>query len=577
MTPLRTHRYGIVFALLVGAIAVAPTVIAPLAVGEGYRGVQAQFLDDEDIYRTQIRQLMRGSAAVATPYLEGYAQEAQPVLPVYQWLYAVPALAFGLSAVVLAAKFFVPALLFVFVYLSTLEIARASAAGAPREQELVAITAGLAVTLGYDFVDYHHVIDLLRGLAHASPLVWTRLVNPGTGALAVFATLWLALRVAAGRGRYSYLFLAIALAASIGYYFSLGMALALAGSILLALLAQKEYRRAGQVLFAMILGMVLDAWYWLHASHAVGGAAGQALALRNGMTYTHAPVLNVFLLATTLAVGAGFFLARAGAYEKQARPAWFAIGALLLAAWIAFNEQVLTGREIWYPHFVQYAIPLCYVALLSAGYLSLRHRWPKLWRFALYAASAVFLAYGLFTVTSASSRLAEFRSLQDDATVFSILDRTPGCVALVLPGDSTLERLIPAYTPCAVYSTTFDYFGIPQERILHNYFLQLRLEEVEPQDVHAYLLAHETEVRMYFFQDWKELFAYNAVDPWFLSTVDTLSSQYQLQAKSSLKDELLSYRMDYLITAQPLTPRLLRELPGLHVATTTPRFYLYAF
>ncbi len=561
------------FALVVGSIAIAPSFVAPLALGPDYQGVPAQFMDDDDIYRVQIKQLVDGES-IASPYLLEYKQEQAPIAPINPWLYAIPAMLLGLSGTLLASKFVLPAALFLLVYVGTRRIVRTAS---PHDAELLSITAGLTVTLGYDLVDVRHVLAVLGGTAFPSPLVWTRLVNPVIGALEIFGVVILLTVISERRFRFAYVPLGALIALSVGYFFSYGISLAVTGMLLVIRCFRREYAVARELFYAIAIAFILNAGYWYHTLTAVGGEEGRALTMRNGMFYTHEPVINYFLLATSIIVFGAYYFSRWVKKETVHAHVWSYLGAFLGGSWLVFNQQVFTGREIWHPHFVQYVIPLCFVSLLVAGYVTLRAHAPRFWRSAMFLASAVALSSGMYSMTSYVSRLDEFRALQDTAAVFSLLkDESDNCVAYVLTPDSALERLIPAYTPCRVYSSIFVFYGIPEERILHNYLLYLRLQGIDSADLPAYLLAHPVEVRQYFFQDWHQLFA-SGVDSWLLARFAVVEEAYAPFAQKNLVDELRRYRMDYLITSHPLPPAVREELPGLILAATTPRFFLYSF
>ena len=569
------HSVRVLFlAIVVGSIAVAPSLLAPLALGQDYRGVQVQLIDNDDTYRVQIKELFTRHSVVS-PYLLEYKEEMNaPVPAINLWFYALPAAFLGVPAILLLSKFLFPALLFFLVYLGTRSCVRSIE---ERDRELLAIAAGLAVTLGFDLVDVRHVFAILQGTAFPSPLVWTRLVNPIVGALEVFGVVALLAVIVERRARFAYVALGALLALTVGYFFSFGIALAMTGTLLLIMIVRKEYVVARELLFAILISFVLTVGYWYQILTTVGGETGRMVAQHNGMFYTHTPVVNLFLLATSIVVLSAYGFSRWVKREQIHTHVWSYLGAFLGGSWIAFNQQVLTGREIWYPHFVQYVIPLCFVSLLVAGYLTVHSFAPKLTRRVLFFVCSGALAYGIFSVTSYVPRIDEFRELQDTAAVFSILGQKPDtCVAFVLPLDSTLERLIPAYTPCSVYSTSFVFYGVPKERILHNYLTYLRLQGVTEKGLHAYLLAHQTEVRQYFFDDWHQLFS-SDVDPWLLERFSMLEGAYSEFSKKDLLGELQKYRIDYVITPNPLSPSVLNELPGLALATSTTRYFLYSF
>ena len=114
---IKNHARAIFCAFFVGLITVLPQFILPLSLGVDYKGIQPLLLDDEDIYRARIHEIIDGYPGVASPYFYEYKTAAVVVYPVNEWLYALPSFIFGLSFVITFSKFALPALLFFLVYL----------------------------------------------------------------------------------------------------------------------------------------------------------------------------------------------------------------------------------------------------------------------------------------------------------------------------------------------------------------------------------------------------------------------------------------------------------------------------
>src|SRR3989339_1428561 len=123
---MKKHTLATLFAVLVGLLSLFPSILAPLAVGGDYAGMQFLYIDDEDIYRARIHEVMEGHIGVASPYFFEYKDMPVMVPPINEWLYALPALFFGLSFVITLSKFLFPALLFLLIYVLTRSMAGGS-------------------------------------------------------------------------------------------------------------------------------------------------------------------------------------------------------------------------------------------------------------------------------------------------------------------------------------------------------------------------------------------------------------------------------------------------------------------
>ena len=529
-------------------------------------------MDDEDFYRARIHEILDGYPAVVSPFLYEYKQERLNIAPIGEWLYALPAFIFGLSFIFIVYKFLLPAILFFLVYL----LVKKMIGGDDREALLTSLTAGLLVTLGIEFVDYGYMLSLFEG-APSRSLLWTRPVNPITGGVLLF-TFLLSVYSIMERRRYAYILAGILLAATVGYYFAFGMATAVLGVLFLAYLVRREYPVVRDFIATGIVFLVVSAPYWYNVALSFGGETGRAAAMRAGMIFTHAPVFNKALFAATIIVVLCFAYALFKGYVRENERAWIFIGALIAAGWIGFNEQIITGRQIWYHHFVQYTVPFSYIAVLVASYLSIRRTLPRLWFLGVGTLAMLSIVYGLYSTTHGfPSRMEDFARLQAYGPVMDWLNDNAlrDCVVAVVEEGEEAGRWIPAYTHCNSYISAFTYYAIPEDRVLHNYLLHLRLNGVEPENVANYLKDHESEMRGHMFTNWDHLF-----DPdqgeWVAERISYLTSTYREFATEDLNERMHQYRIDYLMTKGPMSPALEKQLPGLKEAAYLGTYHLYA-
>lgn len=576
MTFLRTHRIALLVALFVGSVAVAPSILGPASLGSEYRGVQFLPFSDDVRYLARIHEVLDGHILVSSPYLYEYKSDPVVVLPLNEWLYAIPAYIFGLSAVVVGSKFFLPTVFFFLVYFFVRKLIGKEEG---RLSLLASVTAGLAVVFGADMVDYRYIFSLFSGAGVPHALLWTRLVNPIIGGIQIFGFLILLWCIWERKFRFAYIAAGVLLGSTVGYFFTLGMSLALLASVGALAFLRKEYDVALRTVYVLLISLVLDAWWWYHNLLTLGGGeAGKVTAMRNGMSFTHEPILNKALLAATLFVAGCFLYSYLRREWKSHEREWFFTFALILAGWIAFNQQIITGREIWYHHFVQYTVPLGILACIIALFLLLYPMAPRLLTIAMITISAVSVAYGLISVTNYVSRLPDLQVLQEYAPVLTWLkENAPkDCVVLSGDNDDLIERLVPAYTACNVYSTTSTFFGVSGERVVHNFLLKLRFSGISAEEVSSYLHTHEDDVRTYFFLSFEQIFGHGE-EPWLLEKIAFLEKEYQMFSKEDLEQQIQHYRADYIIFGAPISSSLRRAVPNLTLATSTAHFYVYAF
>lgn len=573
------HIFAIYFAFIVGCISVLPTVLAPLVLGSDYKGVQFLYLNDENIYRARIHEVLDGHPMIASPQLYEYKNDHIIMPPINEYFYALPALLFGLSFVTIAAKFLFPALLFFLAYILAVNLMRIEI----KESKWVAVTSGLLVIFGVELVNYNSSLPLLFGASHdTSLLLWTRPVNPIIGALEVFSFLILLSFVVMRKYRYAYLGAGVILATTVGYFFSFGISISILSTLTGIYFLRKDYVVVKELCYVIFASFVLDAAYWYNIFTSIGGEEGRIVAERNGMYFTHAPVFNKILFFASLFFVASFvyayFLKKDRGYIKENIHAWLFMLALLLGSWIAFNQQVITGRTIWYHHFVQYSIPLALFVCVITSFFVWRRYFRTVWFAGMIGGFILCLWMGIAMAASFVYSIDDFRRLQNYAPLFAFFDSraSKDCVVLIKEENWELEQLIPAYTHCDVYSTTSTSFGISKERILHNYLLRLRLNEVDPAQIHEYLMTHQGDIRLYFYSNFDQIFG-RGDEQWIRDRSISLEKEYQEFIKGDLVQQLQQYRIDYLISKEELPISVMSKLTGLKLMNTQADYYFYSF
>jgi sarcosine oxidase delta subunit len=112
--------------------------------------------------------------------------------------------------------------------------------------------------------------------------------------------------------------------------------------------------------------------------------------------------------------------------------------------------------------------------------------------------------------------------------------------------------------------------------VLDNFLLRLRLIGVSSQDVESYLYADENDVRGYFFENWDQLYMKTqGRDEWLTAKVAYLTDEYNRFLKEDLSGQIRKYKVDYIYAEDPFSEKMLNEISGISVATSTENFILY--
>ncbi|MFA5185790.1 MAG: hypothetical protein WC551_04845 [Patescibacteria group bacterium] len=551
-TWFRKNSIVLLLAAIVGVLSVAPSLLAIHALGGDYKGLPFYYLDDEDIYTARMQEILDGHWLIGSPFFHEYKDSIPAMPPLGEYVYALPALVLRLplAYVILASKFLFPASLFLLVYFLFKELCNEEGSEKPSAR-LAGIAAGLFVTLAYDFAGIVSAIRFEAGI-HLS--VWTRTVNPILGALAVFSFLiffWRAIRdgkktdiAAAG----------FILALSFTYFFSWGMILSVIFVFAAILAVSKHWKELKRVTYLTAVGIIFSLPFFALMAYSMG-QGGPGSAGRNGMFFSRVPMLNKTLLAA-LAI---FVVLSMYAFWAKKRKLthedwWILSAAILLGALWTFSQQLVTGRSVWPYHFVQYSKPLAAMVLVLTGFKLLYPRFPKSFNVLMVGVCLFSLANGVAMAASHRSKIEDFRNEQRLAPLFSwLVQNAPkDCVVLVDEKIERIARQVPAFTSCDVYLSSWMFSGVTAQRIQHNFFVSLELKGVTAENVGEYLRQNPEDVRMYFFEDWGQMFKRGS-DPWVERKIGELVPQYQDFLKKDFASRLRELRIDFLVTEEQLS------------------------
>ncbi len=561
----KAHIVMFGLALLVGLITVAPSLLGMYALGDDYQGVPFLYQSDEEVYLSRIQDVLDGHPMVGSPVLYEYKDAPSPILPLGEYAYVLMALLSGASilSILIFSKFLFPFLLFIFAYFLIYQLTEG---GSSRSRKYNSIAGALLVVLGYDFVHFSNAIRLIFGDNSFNLSIWTRTVNPTTGAVLLFLFLNLALRYVKSGKKIFIPLTALVGALMIGYVFSFAIVLAFSGLLLTLFLYQKDFKRARGfclILLVAIISFLLQ--IFIAKQYPV--ASDITALTKNGLLYTHQPLFNKsMLLASSLFAGASYFYFRKKVplklLLKEGMYTWWVwICGFFFTLFICYNQQLITGRTIWPPHFVQYSIPLVFVAFSVFTYHTTRLIFPLLWKIMIVLIFISTISYGLWSDTTFKARLDNYREAQRYAPLYSWLNTNAPTDCVVFPVEMTdnLSTKLPAFTHCNVYYSIYTYFGVPQDRIEYSYLALLRLRGIEPEKLEDYFKNHDVEMRVVAFENWKQLLRHDndpwirgisndqEIDDWIKYTRARLTLEYREFLKGDFKDQLQKYRIDYIV------------------------------
>ena len=561
----KRHTVALAVATLVGVIYVAPHIAFRISLGDAYQGIPMMGTANEEYYIGRIQEILDGHPLVGSFTFFEHKEALPLTVPAGEFLFALPSLLFGFSpvAVLQCARFVLPFILFMLVYLLVYELCKNRSVSFSKMTSLV---AGLSVTLGYDAVNYRRLFAFFAGdqsLAE-SFFLWSRPVHPVLGVVLLFACLLCLWHIVSdSRYRKPALWLGtFALALAIPtYFFSWGMILSVWAMLLLMYALRKRFDVVRDLAYLFGGALFLTIPYWVLAYHAGKDLAYAESVLRSGLFYTHYPLLNKLVLLTLVIYGlfaliAFFARKRTDTNSIFVSPSYRFGLALALGGLLAFSQQILTGVTIWPDHFVQYAIPLNMVALLALFHNEIGERWPKVWKSLVTILILFTLWYGAWSQVVVYRNLyPSARELQSASPLFTWLNSArPECVVLTLeeePATWNLNGLIPAFTHCNIYVDNGSSVLMPFDDVYQRYLMLLRLKGVTPDTIASYMASHEGELRAYLFSNWKGTYNYahfpDVHDDLLAERIRNLPSDYREFFAQDAVAMLRTYAFDFVV------------------------------
>ncbi|MFA6389621.1 MAG: hypothetical protein WCW77_03515 [Patescibacteria group bacterium] len=538
---------------------------------------------DDLVYLAMTEEVLDGHGWAGSPYYYEHKNIKPLIPPSGQYLYAGLAYLFGLSApwALIIGKFLFPALLFLLAHCLFKSILKEN----DFKAKLTSIAGALLVVFGYPFVDFTAVRDTFFSSDVARFNIWTRPVNPITGALFIFSFLILIWKIINKEREKRYAFFAAGMFSLmvLSYFFSWGLALAISGTLALFLVLIKDFQAVKWIALSVITGILITVPYWLGLQKDFNLTSNLEATRRNGLILTHVPIFNKVLLASLLVyliLSAFLFIKKELNWKKDY---WWLFGlALVLGGLGAFNQQIITGRTIWPHHFVQYTISLSYAALILIVYYAFNRRYPRLW-INFCAFIIIFcLGYGIFNEYKITKNLMPYiYADQKYSDVLSWVKQKFNKDDVILSAnDAQLKYLIPAFTKMNVYEIPWAFYGTPDERRNFNFLVLLTLEGINPASVEDYLKSMPEEFRSYYFTDLNQLLNDGPDHPSWkekYTRIEKISADYKEFRKAPLGQRLKKYRLDYVVSNGELNEWLKKELPEARLLEKREDYFVYSF
>lgn len=582
---IKSHYLAIICFFVVGAFSIAPQFLAIKSLGSEYRGIPFFYANDNIYYTAKIQEILDGHGWVSSPYFFEYKNLPSLVLPIGEYFYAIPAFLLKLSAAetaVLLNGFLLPAVLFFLAYLLIYKLTNTVYITG----KINAVAGGLLVILSLDLPAVKSMWELVTDqYKYAFYLSWARPVNPITGAILLFIFFLLLWAIVNRGGRRLPYFAGLIFALTVGYFFSWGTAAATWFCLSLIFLIKKNWLTARALLGAGLIGfLLLTPYFWrvfiILQDMALNDSKKPSVAY--GMFFTHQAVFNK-VLAVSLLIFLPLFIyeyLKKKKIEEKLGNEWYFCLALILGGILALNQQIVTGKTIWYPHFVQYTTAAAIVAVAVSVYSFFKNRLPKLILLGDIFIMLLFFTLGFFILKTYVYGVEGMRNLQQYRGVIDWL-RANGekdCVVLTNSTEDkdTLSEIIPAFTQCYTYnSNLFGLSSTPLQRARHGFLVWMRLQIIRADNVERFLRENSPKLMTYYSERWEDTLIGPRNDFEFEERIKLAATEYRAFLKKDFLTELKKYRVDYIISEKQLDIKLVKELSNISEMKNIEDFYLY--
>jgi hypothetical protein len=578
---LRAHLWPLVAFFAMALLVAGPVFAFPSWAGNAYHGINMPtFGNDVHQYYSRANEALAGNG-LGNPYLAMNKGESDPTSSFVEKTLVMPLRLFGftdpsgLAPYLNFLNFIGVFAMLVLMYAFALELS---------ENKLIAAAGALFAVGGYSII-YH------KWIFYTDFNTYGRSVYPYVSSIPFFALLFTSYRAIVRKMHYGYLIAASLLFGVLwyDYFFAWSYALAALGSIGLVYLLCRNWGAVWRTAVIGVSGVILGIPAFLSAIKFLS-ETGEQIAYFYFTSATHAPVMSLVGAATLLLIA--IF-----AYVQRNDPATPFMLGLIIAGWIALNQQVITGRDADYGHYYWYFIVP--VAIIISLYMVWRLT-PKKWQTWL-ACLAIATA---FTNTMGGQYQSFFMTtdvkLHENlyGPILSELDTLPGGIVFMSPISKTYSYLVTIYTNDDLYfSRGALLYHTPLPRVKDTLLISLYLNKNSRSDPRAFL---EEDVANNFDDPYTQLFGYLegadsglSVAAYDAETVhpdteflkkrselfDSLEAEYEksYSTGSKVADALRAGNVSYFIWDKLLAPEWEPAIPGLSVMDDRGDIVLYSF
>ncbi|MFA6393947.1 MAG: hypothetical protein WCW25_03705 [Patescibacteria group bacterium] len=336
------HYLALILGFLLTLIIFAPLLAFPWILGKEYKGININaFGTDAHFYLTRGKEVLEGHSLGSAVTREG-KNEKDLYLSYSDYILLAPVklLGFGQS-VNIVTLYNIYNFIGIFVLILLIYFFSLGMSG----NKLLSLAAAIFTVGGYSIV-YN------KALFYNSFNIYARVLYPYFSSLVLFLYLNFLVRSFNSFGLKYKIYSALVFGAMFyTYFYGWSFILILNGCLFLIYLLKKDYAGLKKILFISLFGLAIGAYNLIRLFDIMISKTemDRQIAYFSWMSLGHAPIFSKIGFGALVLFLIFWYKRR----NDKNTPLIFAI---ILAGWVALNQQIITGRMLQYGHFYWYFI-----------------------------------------------------------------------------------------------------------------------------------------------------------------------------------------------------------------------------
>ncbi len=480
---IKNHYLAILLAIAVGIIYISPQLFFQWELGNNYHGIYMAGTDNEEYYSGRIREVFDGHYLVGNPFLYEERNNVFLQPPLGEIIFLPLKFFFNvITSIVWGTRFIFPIIIFFAIYCLYYLLLK---------NKFIASAISIFIVLGSQII--YSPKELLyfaqfkfSQLNNINFLSYSRPVIPETSAIVFFLFLiFLYFSIVRAGLKYPYI---AGILFGISIYIYIYSWLYLSTLIVLFFIfyiIKKERIVVSRIIKIGIAGFIISLPYWIIFYFTVRGPNYLATAERYNLYTSHQFVFSKIIFVSLI-----FLLI---SYYRQEKNIFYYFSFLLLAAgFIVINQQIITGKILFYGHFHWYFnVPIGTAVLIFSSYKILCRISKLLPYYFLFI--IIIINFGYAIIVQKNSYVAMFQKysqMQKWGQIYSWLDKEFKDEAVILSNNRNFSNNIPTYTHHYPYDGIYSHlFNTNPQRLLYNIFLLAWIRNVDSSSVENFYNA----------------------------------------------------------------------------------------